>query len=227
MNTITAKIKSQGYWRIRIRPADYLPNRIADISELHPLVQRSSVDIRGWDFPHSDVASVKDVSIHRSYVEQETDWQNFIELWRLYQSGQFAYLGALVTDWPSQFLQSQAGDKIVLVEDAIAKYVEVLEFAARLCASPAGSNRIWIQIALHGLRGRYLAATSAMSMFLRARTSTYTDDEFIFQDEISREQLVAETEQIALRWAQELFKRFNWNPEHEVLEGIRGQFRRT
>lgn len=148
-------------------------------------------------------------------------------MWRLYQSGQFAYLGALIPDWPSSFSQYQASSNVVLVEDVIAKYVEILEFAARLCASPAGANRMWIQIGVHGLKGRHLVTTSAMVMFLRARTAMYADDEIILQDEISRERLLAEAEQIALRWAQELFRRFNWNPEHEVLEGIRGQFRRT
>lgn len=223
MNTLAAKIKSQGYWRIRIRPAEYVPNRIANISELHPLVRRSSVDIRGWDFPHTDV----NLSVHQSYVTQENDWEHFIELWRLYQSGQFAYLGALVTDWPSHFLRFPAGGRVVWVEDAIAKYVEVLEFAARLCASPAGSNRMWIEIGVHGLRDRHLTTTSSMAMFLRGRTAAYSDDKFILQGEFSREQLLAETEQIALRWSQDLFRRFNWNPEHEVLEEIRGQFRRT
>lgn len=227
MSTIIRKIKSRGYWRIRIRPAEYAPNRIASISDLYPLVQRLSVNIRGWDFPHVVVNSVEDLSIHQSYVAQETDWESFIELWRLYQSGQFAYLGTLFTDWPSRFFPSQAESKVVLVEEAVTKYVEVLEFAARLSASPAGSDRMWIQIGVHGLRGRHLATTSAMAMFLRARTATYTDEEIVLQEEILREQLLAETEQIALRWAQELFRRFNWDPEHEVLEGIRGQFRRV
>jgi hypothetical protein len=227
MNTLAAKIKSKGYWRIRIRPTEYMSNRIANISDLHPLVQRLAVDIRGWDFPHADFNSVEDLSIHQSYVTQQTDWEHFIEQWRIYQSGQFAYVGALVTDWPSRFSHFQADSMIVWIEDAIAKYIEVLEFAARLCASPAGANRMWIEVGVYGLRDRHLATTSAMAMFLRGRTATYADDKFVLQEEFSREQLLAEAEQIAFRWSQELFRRFNWDPEHEVLEGIRGQFRQT
>lgn len=227
MSIITAKVKSRGYWRIRVRPADYIPNRIANISDLYLLIQRLSVDIRGWDFPHVDADSAN-LGIHQTFVSQEIDWENFIEAWRFYQSGQFAYLGALHTDWPSRFSTYQPDSTVILIDDSIARYAEALEFAARLSATSAGSDRMWIQIGVYGLGGRNLAARSPLaSMFLQARTTTARFGELIWQEEISREQLLAESEQIALRWARELFRRFNWDPDCETLKGIRGQFGRT
>src|SRR6185369_6386598 len=54
---IADKIKSRGCWRVTIRPTEYLPNRIASISDLNPLAQRLAVGIRewGWDFPYVDM----------------------------------------------------------------------------------------------------------------------------------------------------------------------------
>ena len=220
---IADKIKSRGYWRITIRPTEYLPNRIASISDLNPLAQRLAVDIRewGWDFPYVDM-NLRDLSIYQSSIAQKIEWENFIELWRFYQSGQFAYLGAVVTDWPSSRM-APAPPNVLFAEDVIAKYIEILEFAARLSASPTGSDRMWIQVVIYGIRARSLVSASSSPLFnmaLSARQTTYNDGEFVHQEEIPREQLLANSRKIALRWARELFSRFGWNPEDEVLSTL-------
>jgi hypothetical protein len=227
MTPISAKIKSKAYWRIRIRPAEYIPTRVADISSLRPLVERLSVRFRGWYFPHVEM-DINSIGIYQSYVEQETEWDNHIELWRLYQSGQFAYLGALHTDWPSSFAGSGQVSNVLFIEDLVGRYVEVLEFAARLSASPAGSKRMWLQIGLHGVGSRTLASYSPMSsIFLQARAGRFADANLILDGEFPAEELLAESEQIALRWVQNVFRHFNWSPEYAVLEGVRDQFYRT
>src|ERR1700674_1912569 len=227
MTPISTKIKSKGYWRFRIRPTEYIPKRIANISDLYPLVERLSVQFRGWYFPFVET-NVKSLGIHKSHVEQEVDWQNFIELWRFYQSGQFAYLGALRTDWSAPVAAFQPPGQVVVLEDLVAKCAEALEFAARLSDSPAGSNGMWIQIGLHGLQGARLASFAPMTnIFLQGRTVAFGDGELVIDKDIAKGQLLGEAEQLAIQWAQEMLSYFTWNPDRAELEAILGQLRRT
>ena len=52
MSTILEKIRARGHWRVVIRPGRFEEKRIQDIAALYPLIQKTSVELRGWDFPH-------------------------------------------------------------------------------------------------------------------------------------------------------------------------------
>lgn len=97
MTGITDKIKTQGYWRVVIRPADHQTKRVPQISDLFTIVQQASVQIRGWDFPHIDHNSREQRG--ETWVGQDFEWEHHLERWRIYQSGQFIYLGAFTVDW--------------------------------------------------------------------------------------------------------------------------------
>jgi hypothetical protein len=226
-STVVDKIQSKGYWHIRVRPSEYNSNRIDNISTIHSLVQRLSVNMGsmgGWDFPH--VEENLPPIIDQSYVAQEVDWANFIESWRFYQSGQFAYIGAIATDWPSPFFTYRRRSSlepegpVLLIEEAIARYEAALEFAARLSASPAGSARLWLEIGVHGLKGRHLRGLS-FPLGISRRPCMAHLEKLVRQQEFTREQLLSESREIALDWVRELFRRFNWDPEVRVLEGLR------
>lgn len=218
------KIRSRGYWRIRIRPSVYSAKRIPDISDLLPLIQQKAIRIRGWDFPNVE-PDYRETSFLQSHIAQRIDWENLIELWHFYQSGQFSFLGAFYWDWPGRFAY-ESEDRVLLVEAVVARYVEILELSARLSAVFSDSHSTWIQVGAHGLEGRFLETTAPVhNVFLRARTNPAQISQLVLEEEFSSEQLLAESEEIALRWARELFLRFNWKPESNVLEGIRRLFR--
>jgi hypothetical protein len=52
---------------------------------LYPLLQKTAVSRRGWDFPHLDAHQ----RTHRDidWIGEETDFANRLESWRFYQSG--------------------------------------------------------------------------------------------------------------------------------------------
>jgi len=52
----------------------------------------SAVRLRGWDFPHFDD---RDEVFTPRYVGCTLDWERHLEIWRLYLTGQFVYLGSL------------------------------------------------------------------------------------------------------------------------------------
>src|SRR4029077_18272351 len=105
---------------------------------------------------------------------------------------------------------------VLLIYESVAKFIEAFEFAARLSAALPKSDRMSIKIGAHALEGRHLETESpAAAMFLRRCTAHLS--ELVKEEEFSREQLMAESDQIALVWVRELFRRFGWNPEPGVL----------
>ena len=100
MSELLEKIRSRGYWRIVIHPATFLEKRVSKISTLYPLLQKISVQLRSWDFPRLDPRTppVTDVD----WIGQESEWERFVEVWRIYQSGQFVDVAGMTEDWHDQ-----------------------------------------------------------------------------------------------------------------------------
>ena len=89
------KIKSRGYWRINLQPlvkAEKLPS----IDRCQEIVEQNAVKLRGWEYP-AILQGAPDVQRTRTqtYFELANDWQNHIEFWRMYRSGQFLHYLAL------------------------------------------------------------------------------------------------------------------------------------
>src|SRR5438093_8765937 len=97
MSPLLDKIKSHGHWRVVIRPFTFKKTRISEIKRLLPLLEKASVQLRGWDFPHIDRNDPPTIGL--DYIGQECDWEDILEIWRFYQSGQFVHISGMRYDW--------------------------------------------------------------------------------------------------------------------------------
>ena len=63
---------------------------------------QNALELRGWEYP-AILRGAPDVVRERTqqYFELSNDWQNHIEFWRMYKSGQFLHYLALREDWLS------------------------------------------------------------------------------------------------------------------------------
>ena len=52
--TVLNKIRSRGYWRVVIRPTTFQEHRVPRYADLFPIIEKNSVQLRGWDYPHID-----------------------------------------------------------------------------------------------------------------------------------------------------------------------------
>lgn len=228
MSGLSDKIKSRGFWRVTIRPAQYVERRIDNVTELFPLVQRLSVQLRGWDFPHIDHHNPP--VIGPDWASQELEWEHHLERWRIYQSGQFAYLGAFTIDWAADTNNwlprppKPPRGTLLGISDAVCRYAEFFEFASAWALSPAGDDPIHIEVGCHGIQDRelWLDDPNRMPFAFPMKASL---PEFVQEETFSREALVAETRSIANRWAKELFRRFTWDVSDQIVEGVRANFR--
>ena len=220
------KIKSRGYWHVIIRPGTFSETRIANISSLYPILQKTSVQLRAWDFPHWNPH--ENIQIDADWIGQEPKWGEYLELWRFYQSGQFVVFRAIDEDWLDQSALRSApkGWKPGLslsVEEVIIQFAEIFEFAARLSFTDAGDEAMRVGITLAGLQGRSLRVKSPRRPLKRKTASI---QESPYQIDLSRLQLVAEPMELALAPATELFRRFGWDPGLEILRDMQANLLR-
>ena len=224
MSELLEKIRKRGYWQVIIRPAGFDEHRIPDISSLYPILERSFVAIRGWDFPQLEN---RDPHIDFDWIGQESECDHYLSAWRFYQSGLFVHLSGIPIDWRDQSVFWPA-DKLwgpgakLGVGDVICTYLEIFEFASRLALSEAGSERMHIGIMVSNLQDRKLYVDTQrrwpFSRVYKASIDQYPD-----QQDLPRSQLIAAPGDIALARAIELFKRFGWVPSIDELHEWRAQ----
>lgn len=220
MSTLLEKIKSRGYWQVIIRPSKFVQSRVPEISDLYPIIQKTSVEFRGWHFPQVLDPATK-LHIDIDWVGQEGQWGHHLEVWRFYQSGQFVDFSGMRYDWldiskslPSG--QSWRPGVFFGIGDAVFRFTEIFEFAARLALTEVGDEQMHIEVTLNGLKDRVLWVDSPNRAPLWPNY-TASIGKFPYVVELLRTKLIATPRELALEPARELFKRFGWNPSLELL----------
>ena len=211
-----------------VRPAQFIERRIPVITELHAILEKTSVQLRGWDFPHLDTQV--EPQIGKDWIGLEFQWAHHIEVWRFYQSGQFAHIGAYRYDWfeESGFtppMRDWQPGAYLSIPDAVYTFSEIFEFAARLALTDAGDEHLRLFVDFKGLANRKLWIDQGdidPVPFLRYRA---TIDNFPQDFSPARNTLLAESRELALNAATELFLRFGWEPSREFLKAQQSQLR--
>lgn len=228
MNALLEKIKSRGHWQTVIRPMKFVGKRIRDIRALYPILEKTSVHLRGWDFPHLDRHA--NLHIDVDWIGQESEWEHHLEVWRFYQSGQFMDIAGIPHDWRDQSGFWPADEKggpgrRMSVGDALFRFTEIFEFAARLSLTEAGDDQMNVRITLVGLQDRSLVVEDPRRAPLFADYKASLD-EFPYEVELARTDLAADPREFALKAAIELFLRFGWEAREDVLREYQAELRR-
>ena len=167
MSELLDKIRSRGYWQVVIRPHEFDEQRIADIFALYPILERCSVQLRGWNYPHLH----RSVQFHidTDWIGQEFQWEHYLELWRFYQSGQFIHIAGIRSDWRDQSdiwppaTNGWLPGSVLGIGDTVFGFTEIFEFAARLAFTDASDDFMHISVTLKGLKDRRLQDDSPAS----------------------------------------------------------------
>ena len=130
------------------------------------VVNDDAVRLRGWDFPHYDPNSAFNTP---AYVGLTVDWSQHVEMWRMYRSGQFAYLGAtwdvaldfqdrLRNEFDRSVLAPHPSTKASVVGllsfiGMIYTVTEFFVFASRLATTLGYASNVRLEIAMHNTEG--------------------------------------------------------------------------
>jgi len=230
LEQVKAKIQTRGRWQVVIRPVKYVEKRVEKILALEDILRGVRVSIRGWDFPHFS-NEPHATTVANDYIAQWVSWDAYHELWQFYQSGQFVHLAGLTEDWrtPKGFVPATRGwepGKFLGIERTIYRMIETFILAGRLAGTLAGDERMYIRATLTGLNKRQLEPSHDMMPPVTPHISSIP--EFRLDGEFDRGDLTRAPVDYALNWSHELFQRFGWDAQMDVLKALAerfGQFR--
>jgi hypothetical protein len=223
MTLLTDKIQSRGYWLVTFNPANYIEKRV-DYGDLFPILERNAVNLRGWDFPHIDPHIA--ISRNATWIGQESDWNQYKEAWRFYQSGQFVDAAGLWEDWLDESVLARAPEgwqtgQWLGITNTIHRFTEIFEFVTRLVTTPASDEVMHIHIVLNRLAGRALRQDPMKIPFRSPKTTSMP--RYDYEKDFSKVDLLAQSRELALIAAAELFERFDWAPGIDHLRDMQEQ----
>lgn len=231
-------IKDSAYWRLVIRPDRYVHELIPTRSDCLKHVEKSRVQLRGWDFPH---LSNRDHEVGQG-SNSVASWCSFlgsIEYWRFFQSGQFIHYSVVTEtveeDWREKLRNSaksqlrylkdidwDAVPGFVSITNVLYKVTEYFEFAARLVQAGVLEGSVSVTLELHGAKGFVLA--TEMNRMWRNYCVAH-ENELGKSWTIASDRLIADSAGHALSAVVWFFESFGWmNPNLEVLQKDQQKF---
>ena len=170
------------------------------------MVEKNSVNFRGWDYPHIPRRKGEDTDLvpGNNYYEGWNDWGVHKEIWRMYQSGQFIDYQATQEDWlkedswydDSPIKNTEPGT-ILSVIGLVYLITEVFEFFSRLVKTGLYSEGVTLDIRLIKTIGRQLVILDPMRAPLFGEYKTAID-EIPFSAKYSSEQMIQNAREEAL-----------------------------
>lgn len=223
---VITKIKERGYWRVNFQPNTYVEK--LSIPECKSLVEKNSISLRGWNYPHIPNDPLA-MSPGNNYYEAWFDSRNshIKEFWRLYQSGQFIHYVSTHYDWIEGLKlrniwtsedEEQTTEKILGVMDATYQITEIFQFLAKLTSAGIYDEGVSLEVSINNSSERYLVVDNSRRIpFSTLRKSQ--EDVIQFKKEYSKSEILSNPVELTLEVIVHFFVRFNWlEPNIEVIK---------
>jgi hypothetical protein len=219
------RIRSRGYWRINFQPNSLNSEKLS-LAQCRSAVEGSSVNLRGWDYPHVPQQNNDRGGVLPSGDFQEgwINWWNHIEFWRMYRSRQFLHYLALREDWFEESDWAKNLAKEILpgqrlgTGGAVNQITEIFEFLSRLGRAGLYVDGVQVSISLENTENRELWVDSSKRMPFSFPRKTGAK-KIEIRRKVNPDDFIAKTTEIALSAVSELFDQFGW--EHVPVESIR------
>jgi len=144
-------INKYGYWEVVSFPSEYDINRISETIKVKELIEKSEVNLLGWNFPHTDLKS--NASNFLNGRQSYTIWNEFIEGYRAYKSGFFLWQRAFVEDTKGFNLNGQP----VLDFIRTIRYITEFFLFFKRYYSELPINNLQIKISIYKIKDRQIA----------------------------------------------------------------------
>ena len=219
-------IRSRGYWRVNIRPTEHQERRLERLSDVHAIVEACRVSFRGWDYPFWEKEELRNEG---EFVECSVDWDRSVEYVRFYRSGQFLHVFSALLDLldPKEIFKHRSPPPspragYLSVVGVVYLATEIFEFAARLASKGVLRPKAFVSVQLHNMNDHQLEMFDASRNFFREYVRK-SDNPILFEREITEDEIISNTDGLALDLAVEVFENFNWNnpPRHVFAEDQR------
>lgn len=201
MNELAAHIRQAPHWEFFFHPLAE-PSRSLRLDRLVELVRDKAVRLRGWHYPHIELNNIKREVDRIDGVS----FQELIEYWEYYRTGQFVSVFSLIEDNLGQGRQD-----VFYVDTSLLRITECLKFAADVSGEPVYEKGLHIELRVTGCLGRSLALTTprpfnVLSRFFR---TCQTDQPIKWRLDMSPSELKARSGEFALSAAQSIMEVFD------------------
>ena len=210
---IGEELKKYGHWAIYAYPTEYVPNRISDQRIIKELIEKTEVDLRGWNFPHTDVQDTINFTRGR---QSYTIWDRFIEGYRAYKSSLFVCKKAF---WEDVQGYTSNDDRLILsIPNLIWSITEFFLFFKRYYEEIAQNCDLSVKLVLNQTKNRKLGYLDHRDVFLRG-SFIAKENSICIEEPIKVVELRASFKEIANSVILQIFRVFNCNDITEEYIG--------
>ncbi len=187
---------------------------------LEELIPKSEVTIRGWSYPYYK----RDKLIRgNNYIGCFVEWQNHLESWQLYQSGQYIHYLGLWEDWldrnrslfgSNRYAGITAGT-ILDVSMAVYSITEIYIFLQRLTFGRLFEQGLNINLELRSTANRRLGKLDPNR--LDFSQDYHTNAEVLtYSKSLSQKDILSQYKKLARDAIHDFFGKFGWHNNHET-----------
>ena len=200
-----------GHWKLRVYPQIYNPGRIKDQKTIAEMIAKAEVNLRGWNLPHTDTDGQASNFAHGR--QSFTVWGGYVEAYKAYTSGCFAWSRTLWEDMEEK--RTKDGNTILYFTNAIWSITEMLLFAKRYYEQFLDDEVLHLEITLVATNGRVLASPHPSIDLWGTYASAEATVPLIYDAPI--ESVRASFKDIAAILIKRLFTIFNWDDATEAM----------
>lgn len=223
--SVAEKIAARGYWTIHLRPSTY-DVRLNKLLECREIVRKNTINYRGWYYPH--FPKELNVVAGSNFYQGTTDWEGHIELWRMYQSGQFIHYWAFREDWTQENSSIPTEFKLPHMQflgilETLYLVTEVFEYLSRLTQAGLYEEGVNVYITLEKTRNRQLYESAFVSdghMHFGGLSETYKTISYNIEISLDcvKKDVIEKPAEIARGVILNIFEKFGWDPSEEVIK---------
>jgi len=219
------KIKTRGYWRFNFQPLT-AEIRLDTMQKCKEVVEKNSVSLRGWDFPHIPRRNDENsgMASAATFYEGWEDWVNHKEFWHIYKTGQFLYYRGLREDWLDEdewrskvAEEIKPGSSLGVVGSVIYEITEAFLFLSRLAKNGLYEEGVNVNITLNNTKDRELWIEDPLRASFMYPRKTSAENIF-FEKKYTKEEIVNNYKDIANKLILYIFDSFEFNPPPEQIE---------
>ena len=222
-DALIEEIKSQGYWRVEIRSAEYLPKRLTTRESMQELLSSATVSLRGWPYPYYEA---RETSYNGQWLEGGVAWEKYREYWRFYESGQWIHYAKLYTAGVTreELFRNMSPPPpehagYVYVRGGILfTLTEIFRFAVGLAQGGILDPIAFLSVELHNTKDYMLV--ESFDRFFPFRYVNEWDTPIAYEQSLPTNELSAVADQKALEFAIKVFSVFGWVPAEAAVRNL-------
>lgn len=234
MEELKKRIKSGGYWKIILRPVEFLEKKIPSLIDCKNIIGTNAIRYRGWEFP---IINHEHYNNLNNGIESFIELKQFRECWEFYQSGQFVFHSSFYEDDEKDEIKKYASFPMAMNEEDISKgnfqciefiinrITILFDFIEKITKMDVLGNEFLITIELNNVKERVLF------FYKRSRLITIVYkckiNEIKYEEKFEKLTFLNEKDNLIIACCEYIFERFNCYFDKKLINELINEIRKA